>query len=323
MAAGQDIFHHVRDAGKFELPGGVEFALPAFDLFGYRFQITKFMVLEVVAGLLVLWVFAGLARQIRRGEPAKGRWWNFWETILLYIRDNMVRPTIGEDHHEDGPGGESVPQDHRHDTPRHATHADFIEGGENIRYDDSPRIHAHPAVGHPADKYLPYVWTVFFFVLIVNLLGAIPWMGSATADLSVTVVLALIAFVATLYCGIRKSGFVGFLASLCPSMEMSPGLKMALVPMIWAIETVSLLIKHGVLAVRLFANIMAGHTVLAVFLGFIATTASHGFLWWVVTPASIFGQVAVGLLELLVAFIQAYVFAFLSTLFIASVIHEH
>jgi F-type H+-transporting ATPase subunit a len=92
--------------------------------------------------------------------------------------------------------------------------------------------------------------------------------------------------------------------------------------MIFVIEVVGLFVKHGVLAVRLFANIMGGHTVLGVILAFIADTATHG-VWLVVAPASILGQIGVGLLELLVAFIQAYVFAFLSTIFIAMSLHEH
>lgn len=322
MAAEQDVFHHVRDSEYFELPGHNKLPLPEFDLFGYEFQLTKFMVLEVVAALIVFFIFWGLARQIRNGQPARGRFWNFWEAIALYIRDNMVRPTIGEEHHGTGAHDEDVPKHHRSDVPEHATHADFIGGGENISMRPH-HAHAHPLAGHPADRYLPYVWSVFFFVLIANLLGMIPWLGSSTGNLTVTVVLALIAFAATLFAGIRKSGPIGFLAALCPSMDLSPGLKFALLPMIWTIEAISLLIKHGVLAIRLFANIMAGHTVLGVFLGFIAATASQGALWYAVTPASIFGQVAIGLLELLVAFIQAYVFAFLSTLFIASVIHEH
>jgi F-type H+-transporting ATPase subunit a len=92
---------------------------------------------------------------------------------------------------------------------------------------------------------------------------------------------------------------------------------------------VGLIIKHGVLAVRLFANIMAGHTVIAVILGFIAqaaapdVAAAYPWLFWVVTPASILGQIGVGLLELFVAFLQAYIFAFLSALFIGAAVHPH
>ena len=92
--------------------------------------------------------------------------------------------------------------------------------------------------------------------------------------------------------------------------------------MIWAIEAVGFLIKHGVLAIRLFANIMAGHTVLGVFLGFIALSA-NSLLWGVVMPASIFAQVGIGLLQLFVAFRQAYVFALLTSLFVSAAVSPH
>jgi len=85
---------------------------------------------------------------------------------------------------------------------------------------------------------------------------------------------------------------------------------------------IGLFIKHGVLSVRLFANIMAGHTVIAVILGFIAL-ASDSWVFYLVTPASIVGQILIGGLELFVAFLQAYVFAFLSVLFIGAAIHKH
>ena len=89
----------------------------------------------------------------------------------------------------------------------------------------------------------------------------------------------------------------------------------------WLIETLGLFIKHGVLAVRLFANIMAGHTVLGVFLAFIAQV--DGVLWGIVMPASILGQVGIGMLELFVAFLQAYVFSLLTSLFISAAVNPH
>ena len=92
--------------------------------------------------------------------------------------------------------------------------------------------------------------------------------------------------------------------------------------MLWVIELAGFLIKHAVLAIRLFANIMAGHTVIAVFLGFIALTAESG-MWAIVMPSSILAQVLIGLLELFVAFLQAYVFAFLATLFIGAAVNPH
>ena len=109
-------------------------------------------------------------------------------------------------------------------------------------------------------------------------------------------------------------------AALQPLGPWGP-LAFVLVPGLWLIETLGLFIKHGVLAVRLFANIMAGHTVLGVFLAFIAQV--DGVLWGIVMPASILGQVGIGMLELFVAFLQAYVFSLLTSLFISAAVNPH
>src|SRR5690606_31514652 len=152
--------------------------------------------------------------------------------------------------------------------------------------------------GHRADKYLPYVWTAFFYVLFCNLLGAVPMLGSATAEISVTVALALCTVGVVIIAGSQESGVVGFWKSRAPTMDLPFLIKILLVPMIWVIEFVGFVIKHGVLAVRLFANIMAGHTVIAVILTFIALAADAQAQWlyYLVLPASILGQVAIGLL---------------------------
>ena len=105
-------------------------------------------------------------------------------------------------------------------------------------------------------------------------------------------------------------------------MLFRSALALVMIPLMWIIEFAGLVIKHGVLALRLFANIMAGHTVIAVILTFIAQVGASK-LFYIVAPASILGQVAIGLLELFVAFLQAYVFAYLSTLFIAAAKHPH
>lgn len=331
----EDVFHHVRDSESFELPGflGGELRLPEIPFLpspskalqwvqGERgfsevwgLQLTKFMLLQVLAGLLVFLIYRGLAKRIGSGEPTRGRWWNFWEALALFIRDEVVRPTIGDPHH------------HEHGV---ATEGDgSAVGGHSQKVGDVSTVepagtpsHEQITAGHPADKYLPFVWSCFFYVLFANLLGAFPWMGSATGNINVTGVLALTAFGVVVLAGSRQSGPIGFWLSLAPSMDVPAGMKLFLFPMIWVIELAGLLIKHCVLAVRLFANIMGGHTVIAVILGFIAATAASP-LFWVVAPASILGQVAIGLLELLVAFIQAYIFAFLATLFISSALHPH
>lgn len=180
-------------------------------------------------------------------------------------------------------------------------------------------------MSHPADKYLPFVWSVFFYILFCNLLGAIPFLGSPTADTSVTGALALMALLYVIRSGSERSGFVGFWKSLVPHMDLPGPIAAVLVPMLWGIEVVGLLIKHCVLAVRLFANMLGGHTVISVFLLFIAQSALYegGRFWWMVMPASTLGQLAIGLLEVFVAFLQAYVFSLLTSLFISMAVNPH
>ncbi len=290
-----DYFHHVKDARFFELPFGQHAGLPT--VFGI--PLTKFMVLQVVAFLLTLFIFRGLAKRARSGQPVKGRFWNFWESVALFVRDEVVRPTIGDPHHHDDHG----------DGDHHDAHA----------------ASAHPEIetgGHPADKYLPFIWSCFFYILFCNLLGAIPFLGSATGNINVTGSLALTAFFATTVFSIQAIGGGGFIKNFLGGLEINGAMDVGIACILFPIEVVGYLIKHGVLAVRLFANIMGGHTVLGVMLFFIADTAMKS-VWYMVAPASVLGQVAIGMLELFVAFLQAYVFSFLATIFIASGLHEH
>jgi F-type H+-transporting ATPase subunit a len=304
-----DLFEHVRDHPFFHLPGfwkssgETELHLP--EIFGL--QLTKYMVLQVVAAVFLLIVFRGLARRVASGAPPRGAWWNFWETLALYIRDNVVRPTIG------------IPHDaHGHDEHAHGEHGHGAHGHEHHGHGEA----VTGAAGHPADRFLPFIWSCFFYVLICNLLGAFPWMGSPTANINVTGALAIITICTVMFYGMQRSGVAGFWASLSPQMDLAPVMKVFMVPAIWLIELFGFLVKHGVLAIRLFANMMGGHTVIAVFLLYIATTATSA-LWYLVMPSSIFGQVFVGTLEVLVAFIQAYIFAFLATLFISMAVNPH
>jgi F-type H+-transporting ATPase subunit a len=182
---------------------------------------------------------------------------------------------------------------------------------------------ARPAIGsHDGDRFVPLVWTVFFFVLGCNLMGMVTWMGSPTGAFGVTAALALVAFITVIGAGMAKLGVVGFWKAQVPHMDLSPAMKVLLIPMIFVIEIFGLLVKHAVLAVRLLANMMGGHVVLAVLMAFIAATWG-GVLAWGVVPASVLGATALSLLELLVAFIQAYVFAFLTSLFIGMAVHPH
>ena len=317
MAAGSDPFHHVRDTSTWELPGFVLEMLGRNSQFVMPSPLTKYMVLQIVAVLLAFVIFRGLATRVAGGQPVKGLWWNFWESLALFIRDEIVRPSIGIPHHH----GDHAEGGHESDS----VHAQVLSAGADHSHDDHAvgAVHAtaEATLGHPADKYLPFVWSVFFYILFCNLLGAIPFLGSPTANINVTGVLAVVTFAHVVFYGTQQSGFVGFWKSLVPGMELPPLIAVVLLPVIWVIEAFGFLIKHGVLAVRLYANILAGHTVLGVFLGFIAV--ANGPIWGIVMPASIFGQVAIGMLELFVAFLQAYVFSLLASLFISAAVNPH
>ena len=177
---------------------------------------------------------------------------------------------------------------------------------------------AEPAIGKSeAKRFLPLLWTIFFFVLILNLFGMVPGVGSATGSITVTAALAFVVFVVVVGSGSKKMGLMGFWKAQVPHMELPWWLSPILIPMIWAIEVFGLFLKHVVLAIRLFANMFAGHLVLAVFIAFIG---AFGYVSAIaVGPATL----AVMMLELMVAFIQAYVFTFLSALFIGAAVHPH
>jgi F-type H+-transporting ATPase subunit a len=182
---------------------------------------------------------------------------------------------------------------------------------------------ARPCIGgHDADRFVPFLWTLFFFILACNLFGMIPWLGSPTGALATTAALAFITFMVVVGAGVKKLGGFGFLKAQVPHMDLPGPLKVLLVPMIFGIELFGLVVKHGVLAVRLLANMMAGHVVLAVIIAFIAASAPT--IWWyAVTPTSVVGAVAISFLELFVAFLQAYIFTFLAALFIGMAVHPH
>ena len=182
---------------------------------------------------------------------------------------------------------------------------------------------AEPAIGHhDAAKFLPFLLTMFFFILACNLLGMVPWAGSATGALATTGALAFITFAAVVGAGMVKLGPVGFWTGQVPHMDLPLPLAILLKPMIFLIEVLGMFIKHFILAMRLLANMMAGHLVLAVIVAFIAASAGS-IAWYAVAPASVLGSVALSLLELFVAFLQAYIFTFLSALFIGMAVHPH
>jgi F-type H+-transporting ATPase subunit a len=185
---------------------------------------------------------------------------------------------------------------------------------------------AEPAIGHhDADRFVPLLWTMFFFILGCNLFGLIPWAGTPTGAFGTTVALAMVTLATVFAAGMIKFGPFGFWLNQIPHMDLPWYMAIFLKPVIFAIEVVGLFIRHGVLAVRLLANMVAGHLVLLGILG-LALVAVGGLTspkWWLTAIISVVGATLFSILELFVALLQAYVFTFLSALFIGSAVHKH
>jgi F-type H+-transporting ATPase subunit a len=257
------------------------------------FVVTNHILMTVVAAALVLVTFAYVARRVRPGGSGveayvtKGRLAQTCEVICQYFRDEVARPALGK----------------------------------------------------VTDRYIGFIWTTFFFILFCNLLGMVPigpiarfiaaaagsahpahfehLGGTATGNISVTAGLAAVAFLAIHVVGIREQGLRYFL-------HFNPG-PWYMAPLLVPLEILGALVKPFALCVRLFANMVAGHLVLAALLGliFLAGQVSSLMGYAVVGP-SLLGSAALSLLELFVAFLQAYIFTFLTILFIAAgAVHEH
>jgi len=259
-----DAFDHVVDTRDWEIIDGITIHLP--------YPLSKFVVLELIAAGLILAIYIPLARRAEHGEPMRGWFWNAFESLLTFIRDRVVKPTIGE---------------------------------------------------HDADRFVPYLWTVFLFVLFCNLLGILPFMGSPTASLAVTGVLALTAFIAIHFSAIRKMGFGRYARSHYPHIEAPFGLGPVIATMVVGIEVFGHFIKAFVLAVRLFANLFAGHLVLAFILTFIVMARNTNWaLLGMISVGSVLMVVALSLLEIFIAFLQAFIFTYLTAIFIGMALHS-
>ena len=182
---------------------------------------------------------------------------------------------------------------------------------------------AKPYIGKEADKYVHYLWTIFLFVLFCNLFGMIPFLGSPTASFTVTSVLAISVFIFIHGMSIMKFGVKFHLLAFAPHLDLPMAMKIPILAMLWPIEFGGLMLKCFVLSVRLFANMFAGHIVLGTILLFIPLVRNTGWeLETTVTIASVLGVLALSFLELFVAFLQAFLFAFLTALFLGGVL-EH
>jgi F-type H+-transporting ATPase subunit a len=237
------------------------------------FCISKFMVLELVIAFCMVATFTWLGRRVRNGDRPQGRLWNFFESFLVFLRDDIAYPVFGK---KDG------------------------------------------------NKFLPLLWTIFLFILGCNLMGMIPWLGAPTAAFGVTVALAVVILATGMMIGSMrlKPFFIGYWLNLLPQMDLPLVMAILIKPMLLAIELLGLFIKHAVLAVRLLANMVAGHLVLLGIMGIALKFADSGG-WYVAAPISIVASTLFSCLELFVALLQAYVFTFLAALFLNSAIHRH
>ncbi|HTL02659.1 MAG TPA: F0F1 ATP synthase subunit A [Vicinamibacterales bacterium] len=187
---------------------------------------------------------------------------------------------------------------------------------------------AEPALHEHTDRFIKYIWSVFFFVLTVNILGLLPIPavsnlfgthlgGTATGNIWVTATLAIITMIVMVINGLRIGG-KHYLAHFCPG-------PIWMAPLLVPVEIIGLIAKVFALAVRLFANMIAGHILLAVLLSFIMAAGSvSAGLGVGVGALVVAGSVAINFLELFVAFLQAFIFTFLTTLFIGmSVVFHH
>jgi F-type H+-transporting ATPase subunit a len=168
-----------------------------------------------------------------------------------------------------------------------------------------------PNLGHSGDKYLPYFLTLFFFILLCNLIGLVPFGSTATGNISVTAALAITTFMMIHISGIREHGFVHYVQTFIPH-----GLPIFLVPLMFVIEVLGLFTKAFALSIRLFANMIAGHIVILAFLCLIFI-----FRTVLIAPISVGAAVGLGFLELFVAFLQAYVFTLLTAVFVGGAVN--
>jgi F-type H+-transporting ATPase subunit a len=235
------------------------------------FSITKVVAELFITVFILLWVFISMAAKATKNrDKAPSGLQNLLEPVILFVRDQVARPTIGDKKYE---------------------------------------------------KYMPFLLTLFFFILLENIIGLIPFPpfgANVTGNISVTMVLALFTFVITTFSG-NKHYWKEIYNPDVPWWLKFP------VPLMPIVELTGVITKPFVLMVRLFANMMAGHMIITVFVSliFIFGSLMGAGAGFGVSPLSIAFSVFIMLLDVLVSFIQAYVFTLLSSLYIGMATAEH
>ncbi len=169
-------------------------------------------------------------------------------------------------------------------------------------------------IGASGMKYFPFVFTVFAFVLVLNMQGMMPFSFTVTSHIIITFGLAMLVMSVVILCGIWKNG-IGFLKLFVP--DVPPVLLLILIP----VEIISFLSRPISLSVRLFANMLAGHITMKIFAGFVIALGQFGFFGLLGAVLTLSGLLAMTALELMVAFLQAFVFATLTCIYLHDAEH--
>jgi F-type H+-transporting ATPase subunit a len=268
QAAGQTdagwILDYVTDKSYLDFKGLGKVYLPQFepiDIFGLSVNLspTKYVVYMWVAAVIVFVMMTLVARSYRKSIIPRG-FSNFIEVFVLFIRDEIVRPNIGD----------------------------------------------------KADRYMPFLATIFFFIAVCNLLGLVPYGVSSTENISVTAGLALMSFFMIQAAGMKNNGVWGYLRGLVPH-----GLPVFILPVMVVVEFLGLLTKPFALTIRLFANMTSGKIVILSLIGLIFF---FNTVW--VAPVSIVFTLFIMLLKIFISLLQAYIFTMLSSLFIGMAVHQ-
>ena len=173
------------------------------------------------------------------------------------------------------------------------------------------------SIGHDGKKFFPFIFTLFAFVLLGNLLGVFPYFFTFTSHIAVTLGLSLFVFLLVTFVAIKEHGLHFF------SYFVPKGVPVVLLPLMVVIEVISYLSRIISLSVRLFANMMAGHVMLEVFAGFVVMLGAAGGIYFLPAGLSLSVNVVLIGFELLVASLQAYVFAILTCIYLHDAVHLH
>ena len=179
-------------------------------------------------------------------------------------------------------------------------------------------------IGHGGEKYVPFIVTIFFFILFCNALGLLPWGASPTGNVSVTAALAIMTFITVEIAGMKSLGFRGYMKTIIYwPHDMPLGLKIPMTFIMSPVELLGKFTKPFALTMRLYANMTAGHAVVLALTGLAVMASLAGAKFIGIALAPMLMAVAIMVLEIGVALLQAYVFAMLSAVFIGLIKHAH